>query len=156
MVSKLHHGFTTQVQPWPLGSSLSHLLGNSRTCDDYRLPPGASPRVAGSLINGWMGRPAEAEEIYRGARRSKGVANRHENGLGRPSWSRFGPVRPSMLLRQLLTSSLMHVGHLHRLLHGIDRAPCRASFSIFCSGPWSFTASCFNHWAIWSHVDDVS
>jgi hypothetical protein len=45
-----------------------------------------------------------------------------------------------MLLDQLLTCSLMHVGPLRRLLHGLDRAPCRATFSIFCPGPWSFTA----------------
>jgi hypothetical protein len=56
-------------------------------------------RVGGSLMNGWMWRPAEAEAIYRGACRPKGVANRHENELGRPAWAdrprpfsaRFGP-----------------------------------------------------------------
>jgi hypothetical protein len=61
-----------------------------------------------------------------------------------------------MLLGQLLTCSLMHVGPLRHLLHGLDKAPCRASFRIFCPGPWSFTASCFDPWALWSHVHDVS
>jgi hypothetical protein len=50
----------------------------------------------------------------------------------------------------------MHVGPWRRLLHGLDRAPCRASFSIFCPGPWSFPASCFGPWALWSHVHEVS
>jgi hypothetical protein len=40
---ELHHGFTTQGQPWRLGHGLSHLLGNSRTRGGRRLPPGASP-----------------------------------------------------------------------------------------------------------------
>jgi hypothetical protein len=54
MAPELHHGFTTQGQPWRLGSSLSHLLGNSRTRGGRRLPPGASPRVGGSVMNGWI------------------------------------------------------------------------------------------------------
>jgi hypothetical protein len=40
---ELHHGFTTQGQPWRLGHGLGHLLDNSRTCGGRRLPPGASP-----------------------------------------------------------------------------------------------------------------
>jgi hypothetical protein len=42
-------------------------------------------RVGGSLMNGWMWRLMEVEAIYRGAPRSKGVANRHKKGLGRPA-----------------------------------------------------------------------
>jgi hypothetical protein len=38
---ELHHGFTTQGQPWRLGHGLGHLLGNSRTHGDHRVPPGA-------------------------------------------------------------------------------------------------------------------
>jgi hypothetical protein len=51
--SELHHGFTSQGQPWRLGHGLGHLLGNSRTCDDRRLPPGASPSCQ-RLSNDWM------------------------------------------------------------------------------------------------------
>jgi hypothetical protein len=57
-------------------------------------------RVGGSLMNGWMWRPAEAEAINRQAPRSKGDANRARNRPGRPAWAdrprpvsvRFGPV----------------------------------------------------------------
>jgi hypothetical protein len=76
-------------------------------------------------------------------------------GLG-PFRPGSAPVRSPTLLGQLLTCSLMHVGSWRRLLHGLDRAPCRASFSIFCPDPWSFPASCFSPWALWSHVHDVS
>jgi hypothetical protein len=66
------------------------------------------------------------------------------------------PSRSPMLLGQLLTCSLMHMGPWRRLHHGLDRAHCRTSFNIFCPSPWSFLASCFGPWAIWSHVHDVS
>jgi hypothetical protein len=100
MAPELQHGFTTQGQPWWLGSSLSHLLGNLRTCGGRQLPPGASPRVSGSLMNGWMWRPAEAEAINRQAPRSNGGANWSRNRPGRPAWADrprpvsawFGPV----------------------------------------------------------------
>jgi hypothetical protein len=80
---------------------------------------------------------------------------------GRPAWADWprpgsAPSRSPTLLGQLLTCSLMHVGPWHRLFHSLDRAPCRASFSIFCPGPWCFPTSCFGPWAIWSHVHDVS
>jgi hypothetical protein len=97
---ELHHGFTTQGQPWWLGHGLGHLLGNLRTCGGRRLPPDASPRVGGSPMNGWMWRLAEAEAINRRAPRSKGCANRAQNRTGRPAWAdwprpvsaRFRPV----------------------------------------------------------------
>jgi hypothetical protein len=73
-----------------------------------------------------------------------------------PFWLVSAPFCSLTLLGQLLTCSLLHVGPWHHLLHGLDRAPCRASFNIFCSGPWSFTTSCFGPWAIWSHVHHVS
>jgi hypothetical protein len=50
---ELHHGFTTQGQPWRLGHGLSHLLGNSRTRGGRRLPPGASPSSR-RLSDEWM------------------------------------------------------------------------------------------------------
>jgi hypothetical protein len=57
-------------------------------------------RVSGSLMNGWMWRPAKAEAINRRAPRSKEGANRAQNRPGRPAWvdrprpvsARFGPV----------------------------------------------------------------
>jgi hypothetical protein len=75
---------------------------------------------------------------------------------GQPWRLGLAPSRSPMLLGQLLTCSLMHVGLWRRLFHGLDRAPCRASFSIFYLAPWSFPASCFGPWALWSHVHDVS
>jgi hypothetical protein len=92
MAPELHHGFTTQGQPWHLGSSLSHLLGNLRTPGGRRLPPSASSRVGGSLMNGWMWRLAEAEAINRRAPRSKGA----RTGL-RTGWAgRLGPAGPGL------------------------------------------------------------
>jgi hypothetical protein len=55
---KLHHGFTTQGQPWRLGHGLGHLLCNSRICGGRRLPPDASPSCGGSLMNGWIDHPS--------------------------------------------------------------------------------------------------
>jgi hypothetical protein len=158
---ELHHGFTTQGQPWQLGHGLGHLLGNLRTCSSRRLPPCASPSCR-RLSDEWMDVAAGGGRgnIW-GAHRSKGGANWAQNRPGRPAWAdRPRPIlassRSPMLLGQLLTCSLLHVVPCRRLLHGLDRAPCRASFSIFSSGPWSFTASCFGPWAIWSHVHHVS
>jgi hypothetical protein len=106
------------------------------------------------------GRPAEAEAINKRAPRAKGGREPARKWAGPAG---LGPFRPGSalvcsptLLGQLLTFSLMHVGPWRRLLHGLDRAPCRASFSIFCPRPWSFPASCFGPWAIWSYVHDVS
>jgi hypothetical protein len=69
-------------------------------------------------MNGWMWRPAEAETINRQAPRAKEGANRAETGQA--GWlgpTDPGPFRPGsalsrspMLLGQLLTCSLMHVG----------------------------------------------
>jgi hypothetical protein len=53
---ELHHGFTMQGQPWWLGHGLSHLLGNSQTCDGCRLPLVLHLCVSGSLMNGCGGR----------------------------------------------------------------------------------------------------
>jgi hypothetical protein len=116
-------------------------------------------------MNGWMWRPSEAEAINRQALRAKGGARTgtKTGWAGRPRPTGLGPFRPGSapvhspaLLGQLLTCSLMHVVPWRCLLHGLDRAPCRASFNIFCPGPWSFPASCFGPWAHWSHVHDVS
>jgi hypothetical protein len=57
-------------------------------------------RVGGSLMNGWMWRPTEAEVINKQAPRSKRGAKRARNRPGRLAWgnqprpisARFGPV----------------------------------------------------------------
>jgi hypothetical protein len=56
--------------------------------------------LGGSLMNGWMWRPTEAEAINRRAPRSKGGADRAQNRPGRSAWADrsrpvsawFGPV----------------------------------------------------------------
>jgi hypothetical protein len=115
---ELHHGFTTQGQPWRLGHGLGHLLDNSRTCGGRRLAPGASPSCR-RLSDEWMDwRSTEVEAIYRGARRSKGARTGLRTGqVDRPGSTSPGLFRPGsdpsrspMLLGQLLTCSLLHVG----------------------------------------------
>jgi hypothetical protein len=65
-------------------------------------------------MNGWMWRSAEAEAIYRGACRSKGGHEPAQKQAGPAGLGPFrpgsAPVRSPMLLGQLLTCSLMHVG----------------------------------------------
>jgi hypothetical protein len=65
-------------------------------------------------MNGRIWRPAEVEAINRQAPRAKGG---REPGLDQagpagpgPVWPGLAPSRSPMLLRQLLTCSLMHVG----------------------------------------------
>jgi hypothetical protein len=92
---ELHHGFTTQGQPWRLGHGLSHLLGNSRTRGGHRLPPGASPSSR-RLSDEWMEwRLAEAEAINRQAPRAKGGAKPGQEWAGPVS---PGPFRPGSVL----------------------------------------------------------
>jgi hypothetical protein len=63
---EIHHGFTTQDQPWRVGHGLGHLLGNSRgLAAVVGFLPVLLLRVGGSLMNGWMWRLAEAEAINR-------------------------------------------------------------------------------------------
>jgi hypothetical protein len=55
-------------------------------------------RLGGSLMNGWMWRPAEAGAINRQAPRAKGGREPGSDqagpaGLGRPAQDHFGPVR---------------------------------------------------------------
>jgi hypothetical protein len=53
-------------------------------------------RVGGSLMNGWMWRPAEAEAINRQAHRAKGARTGPKTGqAGRPRPTGPGPVQPS-------------------------------------------------------------
>jgi hypothetical protein len=62
---ELHHGFTTQGQPWCLGHGLGHLLGNLRLVVAVVFLPVLLLRVGDSLMDGWMWRLAEAEAIHR-------------------------------------------------------------------------------------------
>jgi hypothetical protein len=68
----------------------------------------------------------------------------------------FGPVQPRFAPRRFSINCwlapLLHEGPWRHLLHGLDRSPCHTSFSIFCSGPWSFVPSHCGPWVIWSHV----
>jgi hypothetical protein len=148
---ELHHGFTTQGQPWRLGSSLSHLLGNLRTCGGRRLPPSASPRVSGSLMNGWMWRPAEAEAINGWAPRSKGARTGPGTGQAsrpRPVSARFGPVSLPDASRSIvdllpyacgpLTSSsqwFRQSSLLHKLQHLLYRSLEFSGFMLRSLGP---------------------
>jgi hypothetical protein len=81
---------------------------------------------------------------------------------GRPGPIGLGPIRPSwapasscLLLVSSRTFHFLHVGPCYEFLRGLNRAPCRTSFSIFCLGPWSFTALCFGPFVTWSHVHFV-
>jgi hypothetical protein len=139
----LHHvgpTMTARARPKP----------SPRQLEDLRRPSASSwcfSIVLAALwwTDGWMWRPMEAEAIYRRATRSKGHHEPPQKGarpagLGQPAWaSRPGPVsapvRSPTLLGQMLTCSLIHVGPWRCLLHGLDRVPCHASFSMFCSGP---------------------
>jgi hypothetical protein len=110
-------------------------------------------------MNGWMWRPAEAEAINRQAPRAKGGANWARNRPGRSARlvsARFGPVSLPDASHSIVDLLPYACGPLTSSSPCLDRAPCRASFSIFCLGPWSFSASCFGPWALWSHVHDVS
>jgi hypothetical protein len=64
-------------------------------------------RLGGSLMKGWMWRPAEAEAINRQAPRAKGGREPRSDqagsaGLGRPAQAHFGPVQPRFAPRLLL------------------------------------------------------
>jgi hypothetical protein len=73
--------------------------------------------------------------------RSNGIMNRAQNRPSWPAWADWprpvsAPSHSPILLGQLLTCSLLHVGPWHCLLHDLDIAPCLVRFNIFCSGPW--------------------
>jgi hypothetical protein len=104
---ELHHGFTTQGQPWRLGHGLSHLLGTRGLTAASGFLPVLLLHLGDSLMNGWMWRPAEAEEINRQAPRAKGGAKPGPEcagpvGLGWSAQVHFGLVRPRFPPRLLL------------------------------------------------------
>jgi hypothetical protein len=92
--------------------ALGHVLAISEATRGLAAVVGFLPvlllRVGGSLMNGWMWQSAEAEEIYRGARRSKGARTGLRTGQIGPGtfWPGSAPSRSPMLLGQLLTCSL--------------------------------------------------
>jgi hypothetical protein len=95
----LHHvGPTMVARAWPRPSP--------RQLKDLRRPSASSrcfSFVSAALwwMDGWLWRPKETKAIYWGAPRSKGVANLHEKGLGRPAWARFGPSSPPDVSRSI-------------------------------------------------------
>jgi hypothetical protein len=119
--------------------------------------PSCSPMLLGQLLTCSLLHVGPWRRLLHGLDRApyRASFNIFSSGPWRPR-PVSAPSRSPMLLGRLLTCSLLHVGPWRRLLHGLDRAPCRASFNIFSSGPWSFTTSCFGPWAIWSHVHHVS
>jgi hypothetical protein len=165
MALELYHGFTTQGQPWWLGHGLSHPLGNSRTCGGRRLPPVASPscrRLFDEWMDGCGGRWRQRQFIEErlGKRASRTTTKR--GWVGRPGPTSLGPFLARFDPGSLLNASRSIVdllpyacGPWRRLLHVLDRAPCRTSFNIFCSGPWSFMVHASVPGDIWSHVHDV-
>jgi hypothetical protein len=58
----------------------------------------------------------------------------------RPTQPGSQPPSSVMLIVSSVTFPLLHVAPWRHFLHGLDRDPCRASFSIYCSGPRCFTA----------------
>jgi hypothetical protein len=72
------------------------------------------------------------------------------NGLGRPAWAHFGPVRG--LLRSVLlpessiSSPFLHVGPCRQFLSELDEAPCLARFGTFLARSSEF--SIFSGWVL--------
>jgi hypothetical protein len=89
------------------GVGLGHLLDDF---EDSRWPSSLSLRFRRVPVDGWMWRSTEAEAIYRQTPRSKGVANRPWNRLGRLAWAdqprpvsaRFDPVSLSDASRSII------------------------------------------------------
>jgi hypothetical protein len=93
-----HAGPTMVARAWPKPSP--------RQLEDSL--PVLLLHLGGSLMNGWMWRPAEAETIYRQAPRAKGEREPGPEwagsvGRGRPAQAHFSPVRPRFPPRLLLT-----------------------------------------------------
>jgi hypothetical protein len=75
------------------------------------------------------------------AARSRGATG-PQNGLGRPSWTHFGPAR-GLLCPVLVPESSrvfpdLHVGPCHQFLLGLDEDPCPARFVSFLTGSLEF------------------
>jgi hypothetical protein len=72
------------------------------------------------------------------------------NGLGRPAWARFGPVRcllrPALVPESSRSFSLLHVGPCRQFLSEFDEAPCLARFSTFLARSSKF--SIFSGWVL--------
>jgi hypothetical protein len=71
--------------------------------------------------------------MHLGQRRATGP----RNGLGRPTWAHFGPVRSLLRLALVPESSrsfpLLHVGPCRLFLSELEKAPCPARFDTFLS-----------------------
>jgi hypothetical protein len=115
------------------------------------------------LMNGWMWRPAEAEAINRQAPRAKGCCEPSPKQLGRPAWAerprpilaRFGPVSLPDASRSIVDLLSYACGPLMSSSPRFRQISLSHKLQHLLS-PWSFPASCFGPWALWSHVHDVS
>jgi hypothetical protein len=95
---ELHHGFTTQGQPWRLGHVLGHLLGNSRTCGGRRLPSRCFSFISVALW--WLdrcgGRWRQRQQIEEHIGQRASRTGPETGQVGRPGPTGPGPVRPRL------------------------------------------------------------
>jgi hypothetical protein len=72
-----------------------------------------------------------------------GGATGPRNGLGRPAWAHFGPVRclfrPVLLPESSRSFPLLHVGPCRHFLSELDEAPYLARFSTFLARSSEFS-----------------
>jgi hypothetical protein len=119
MAPELRHGFTTQGQPWRLGSSLSHLLGNIEDLRRSSSLSGLGSRF--SSCSGWMDAELNRVRAINSPRKPwlKGEAEpprKRARPAGLGPWA----SRPGLFLRRscspflcgLLASSRVYVLHV--------------------------------------------
>jgi hypothetical protein len=90
--------------------------------------------------------------------------NRARIRLGRPAWadrprpilSRFGPVSLPDASRSIVDLLPYACGPLTSSSPRFGQSSLSRKLQHLCLGLWSFTASCFGLWTLWSHVHDVS
>jgi hypothetical protein len=84
-------------------------------------------------------------EIAWEASRSKEGSTGPRNGLGRPAWAHFDPVRgllcPVLLLESSRSFPLLHVGPCRQFLFELDELLTPQGSTLFWLGPRSFSSS---------------